>query len=205
MKKRGPAPRIPDPRDKRIAELERAAAPTCTALGVPRATCRYVVGWMVAHGESAGLAEQPDLGEESGRDGLDVHVHDPSAERPRRRHPYAKPMTPLSLSLTGAAPREAHRAGVAFCAPRITRRTSIPCAEAASVMARLSQTLRVESGVALCDMCLVARRTWGGLGVGADCAVCGVSVTHDEMELEIQIWTAPPMWGNASRDRHSAP
>lgn len=26
MKKRGPAPRIPDPRDKRIAELERESA-----------------------------------------------------------------------------------------------------------------------------------------------------------------------------------
>ena len=25
MKKRGPAPRVPDPRDKRIAELERSA------------------------------------------------------------------------------------------------------------------------------------------------------------------------------------
>jgi hypothetical protein len=26
VKKRGPAPRVPDPRDKRIAELERATA-----------------------------------------------------------------------------------------------------------------------------------------------------------------------------------
>jgi len=29
-------------------------------------------------------------------------------------------------------------------------------------------------------------RTWGGPGVGADCAVCGVPVTHGEMEVEIQ-------------------
>jgi hypothetical protein len=29
-------------------------------------------------------------------------------------------------------------------------------------------------------------RTWGGPGVGAGCAVCGVPVTRDEMEFEIQ-------------------
>ena len=29
-------------------------------------------------------------------------------------------------------------------------------------------------------------RTWGGPGVGADCAVCGVPVTKNEMEFEIQ-------------------
>ncbi len=29
-------------------------------------------------------------------------------------------------------------------------------------------------------------RTWGGPGVGAPCAVCGVSVERDQMEFEIQ-------------------
>ena len=29
-------------------------------------------------------------------------------------------------------------------------------------------------------------RTWGGPGVGAECSVCGVPVTPDEMEFEIQ-------------------
>jgi hypothetical protein len=29
-------------------------------------------------------------------------------------------------------------------------------------------------------------RTWGGPGVGAECAVCGVPVTVDEMEFEVQ-------------------
>ena len=29
-------------------------------------------------------------------------------------------------------------------------------------------------------------RTWGGPGVGAPCAVCGVSVEQDQMEFEIQ-------------------
>jgi len=29
-------------------------------------------------------------------------------------------------------------------------------------------------------------RTWGGPGVGAPCAVCGVPVGRDEMEFEIQ-------------------
>ena len=29
-------------------------------------------------------------------------------------------------------------------------------------------------------------RTWGGPGVGASCAVCGVAVERDEMEFEIQ-------------------
>lgn len=29
-------------------------------------------------------------------------------------------------------------------------------------------------------------RTWGGPGVGADCAVCERPVTKDEMEFEIQ-------------------
>ena len=29
-------------------------------------------------------------------------------------------------------------------------------------------------------------RTWGGLGVGASCAVCGVPVERDEMEFEIE-------------------
>jgi hypothetical protein len=29
-------------------------------------------------------------------------------------------------------------------------------------------------------------RTWGGPGVGADCAVCDLPVTKDQMEFEIQ-------------------
>lgn len=29
-------------------------------------------------------------------------------------------------------------------------------------------------------------RTWGGPGVGAECAICGLPVTKDEMEFEIQ-------------------
>jgi hypothetical protein len=29
-------------------------------------------------------------------------------------------------------------------------------------------------------------RTWGGPGVGAECTVCGLPVTKDEMEFEIQ-------------------
>jgi hypothetical protein len=29
-------------------------------------------------------------------------------------------------------------------------------------------------------------RTWGGPGVGAECAVCGLPVAQDELELEIQ-------------------
>jgi hypothetical protein len=29
-------------------------------------------------------------------------------------------------------------------------------------------------------------RTWGGPGVGATCAVCGLPVTKDEMEFEIE-------------------
>ena len=29
-------------------------------------------------------------------------------------------------------------------------------------------------------------RTWGGPGVGAECAVCGLPVTKDQMEFEIQ-------------------
>ena len=29
-------------------------------------------------------------------------------------------------------------------------------------------------------------RTWGGPGVGAECAVCGLPVTKDQLELEIQ-------------------
>jgi hypothetical protein len=29
-------------------------------------------------------------------------------------------------------------------------------------------------------------RTWGGPGIGAECAVCEQPVTHDEMEFEIQ-------------------
>ena len=29
-------------------------------------------------------------------------------------------------------------------------------------------------------------RTWGGPGVGATCAICGVPVARDQMEFEIQ-------------------
>jgi hypothetical protein len=29
-------------------------------------------------------------------------------------------------------------------------------------------------------------RTWGGPGVGAECTVCGMPVTTDELEFEIQ-------------------
>jgi hypothetical protein len=29
-------------------------------------------------------------------------------------------------------------------------------------------------------------RTWGGSGVGAECAVCGLPVTKDEKEFEIE-------------------
>ena len=29
-------------------------------------------------------------------------------------------------------------------------------------------------------------RTWGGPGVGAECAVCGLPVTKDQLEFEIQ-------------------
>ncbi len=29
-------------------------------------------------------------------------------------------------------------------------------------------------------------RTWGGPGVGATCAVCDLSVRHDQMEFEIE-------------------
>ena len=29
-------------------------------------------------------------------------------------------------------------------------------------------------------------RTWGGPGVGAPCAICGVPVARDQMEFEIQ-------------------
>jgi len=29
-------------------------------------------------------------------------------------------------------------------------------------------------------------RTWGGPGVGAPCSVCGVPMTRDELELEIE-------------------
>ena len=31
-----------------------------------------------------------------------------------------------------------------------------------------------------------ADRTWGGPGVGAPCAVCGLPVTKDQMEFEIE-------------------
>lgn len=30
------------------------------------------------------------------------------------------------------------------------------------------------------------KRTWGGPGVGADCAICNVPVNRDELELEIE-------------------
>src|SRR5712691_97448 len=46
-------------------------------------------------------ARRPHLGQEPGRDGLDIHVHDPGAplaERLRRRRPYTNLMTPLSHS-----------------------------------------------------------------------------------------------------------
>jgi hypothetical protein len=49
--------------------------------------------------------------------------------------------------------------------------------------------LREKARAAVRDRRLPARaptRTWGGPGVGADCAVCGVPVTSDEMEFEIQ-------------------
>ena len=49
--------------------------------------------------------------------------------------------------------------------------------------------LREQARAAIRDGELPSRRptrTWGGPGVGADCAVCGVPVTTDEMELEIQ-------------------
>ena len=29
-------------------------------------------------------------------------------------------------------------------------------------------------------------RTWGGPGVGADCGVCGLPVTRDDMEFEVE-------------------
>jgi hypothetical protein len=29
-------------------------------------------------------------------------------------------------------------------------------------------------------------RTWGGRGVGADCTICGVRVTPDELEFELE-------------------
>lgn len=31
-----------------------------------------------------------------------------------------------------------------------------------------------------------ADRTWGGPGIGAECAVCGLPVTKDQLEFEIQ-------------------
>ena len=49
--------------------------------------------------------------------------------------------------------------------------------------------LRQKARAAIQNGKLPARRpdrTWGGPGVGADCAVCGLPVTRDEMELEIQ-------------------
>jgi hypothetical protein len=50
-------------------------------------------------------------------------------------------------------------------------------------------TLRAKARAVIQDDKLASRRpdrTWGGPGVGADCAVCGVPVTKDEMEFEIQ-------------------
>ena len=35
-------------------------------------------------------------------------------------------------------------------------------------------------------------RTWGGPGVGAECAVCEKPVTKDEMELELEFDGADP-------------
>ncbi len=29
-------------------------------------------------------------------------------------------------------------------------------------------------------------RTWGGPGVGAECAVCGLPITRDQLEFEVQ-------------------
>jgi len=51
------------------------------------------------------------------------------------------------------------------------------------------QPLREKAREAVQNGKLPARRpdrTWGGPGVGAPCAVCGLPVTEDEMEFEIQ-------------------
>ena len=49
--------------------------------------------------------------------------------------------------------------------------------------------LREKAGTAIRDGKLPDRspdRTWGGPGVGAACSVCGVPVTKDQMEFEIE-------------------
>ena len=51
------------------------------------------------------------------------------------------------------------------------------------------QPLREKAREAVQNGKLPARRpdrTWGGPGVGAPCAICGLPVTKDEMEFEIQ-------------------
>ena len=49
--------------------------------------------------------------------------------------------------------------------------------------------LREQARAAIRSETLPARqadRTWGGPGVGARCAVCAISVTKDQMEIEIE-------------------
>ena len=51
------------------------------------------------------------------------------------------------------------------------------------------ETLRAKARTVVQQGKLPARRpdrTWGGPGVGAPCSVCGVAVTKDEVEFEIQ-------------------
>jgi hypothetical protein len=39
-------------------------------------------------------------------------------------------------------------------------------------------------------------RTWGGRGVGANCAICGRPVTRDEVEFEVEFGSDDPAVGN---------
>src|SRR2546426_12206902 len=49
-------------------------------------------------------------------------------------------------------------------------------------------------------------RTWGGLGVGASCAVCGVPVERDEMEFEIEFARdATPAWTSSMSTSGASP
>jgi hypothetical protein len=51
-------------------------------------------------------------------------------------------------------------------------------------------SLRAKAKNAIRDGKLPSRRpdrTWGGPGVGAQCAICELPVTPDEMEFEIQL------------------
>jgi hypothetical protein len=71
--------------------------------------------------------------------------------------------------------------------PLITKR--LPWAVGGSHQMPDEPILREKARAAVQRGKLPARRpdrTWGGPGVGADCAVCERPITHDEMELQIE-------------------